>query len=146
MNKEKIEFRKVERKDLEEVFPLLQQLTEIDYSSRNKGVCWNLFLENNSSNGIVGLYEGKVVAYGAIVIENKIRGESAGHIEDIVVDKSMRGKNVGVDLIKELVEIAKEKGCYRITLNCDEPLLNFYKKNGFATKENEITLKLYLKK
>jgi hypothetical protein len=76
MNKEKIEFRKVERKDLGEVFPLLQQLTEIDYSSRNEGVCWNLFIANNSSNGIVGLYEGKVVAYGAIVIESKIRGES----------------------------------------------------------------------
>jgi len=32
----KIIFRKVERKDLDKVFPLLQQLTKIDYSSRDK--------------------------------------------------------------------------------------------------------------
>ena len=117
MNKEKIEFRKVERKDLGEVFPLLQQLTEIDYSSRNEGVCWNLFI-----------------------------GESSGHIEDIVVDKNMRGKNVGIDLIKELIKIGKDKGCYRITLFCDKPLLNFYEKNGFKINGNEIALKTYLKK
>ena len=146
MNKEKIKFRKVERKDLGEVFLLLQQLTEIDYSNRDEEICWNLFISNNSSNGIVGLYEDKVVAYGAIVIENKIRGESAGHIEDIVVDKNMRGKNVGIDLIKELVKIAKEKGCYRVTLFCDKPLLNFYEKNGFKISGNEIVLKTYLKK
>ena len=146
MNSEKIKFRKVEKKDLGEVFPLLQQLTEIDYSSRNEEICWNLFISNNSSNGIVGLYEDKVVAYGAIVIENKIRRESAGHIEDIVVDKNMRGKNVGIDLIKELVKIAKEKGCYRVTLFCDKPLLNFYEKNGFKISGYEIVLKTYLKK
>ena len=143
MNKEKIKFRKVKRKDLGEVFPLLQQLTEIDYSSRNEEICWNLFISNNSSNGIVGLYEDKVVAYGAIVIENKIRGESAGHIEDIVVDKNMRGKNVGVMLIDELIKIGKEKECYRITLFCKEHLIKFYNKNGFEV--NSMAMKLFPK-
>ena len=65
------------------------------------------------------------------IIESKIRGESAGHIEDIVVDNKVRGKRIGVDLIKELVKIAKEKRCYRVTLFCDESLVNFYDKNGF---------------
>ena len=140
-----IKFRLVERKDLDEVFPLLDQLTKIDYSSRNKDECWNRFTSNTSSNSVVGLYKDKIVAYGAVVIENKIRGEFAGHIEDIVVDKNIRGKNVGVGLINELVKIAKNKGCYRITLFCDEPLLNFYDKNGFKINGNEIALKKYLK-
>jgi glucosamine-phosphate N-acetyltransferase len=146
MNKEKIKFRKVERKDLGEVFPLLQQLTDIDYSNRDEEDCWNKFNSNTSSNSIVGLYKDKVVAYGAIVIENKIRGETAGHIEDIVVDKNMRGKNVGIDLIKELIKIGNDKSCYRVTLFCDKPLLNFYEKNGFNINGNEIVLKTYLKK
>ena len=81
---------------------------------------------------IVGIYDNEIVAYGAVVIESKIRGESAGHIEDIVVDNKVRGKRIGVDLIKELVKIAKEKRCYRVTLFCDESLVNFYDKNGFG--------------
>jgi ribosomal protein S18 acetylase RimI-like enzyme len=140
-----LKFRTVERKDLDEVWPLLNQLTEIDYEQRCKDDAWQRFISNNSSNSVVGVYESKIVAYGAVVIENKIRGELAGHIEDIVVDKSMRGKNIGMDLIKELIKIGNNKGCYRITLFCDKPLLNFYKKNGFNIKENEIALKKYIK-
>lgn len=139
-----IKFRKVKKEDINEIFPLLQQLTKIDYSSRNKDDCWDRFILNNSSNAIVGLYKNKIVAYGSIVIENKIRGEIAGHIEDIVVDKNMRGKNIGVNLINELINVAQKKECYRITLLCNEPLANFYYKNGFKT--NGIAMKKFIKK
>ena len=43
--------------------------------------------ENKSTKSIVGILDKKIVSYGSIVIENKIRGEVAGHIEDIVVSK-----------------------------------------------------------
>jgi len=137
-----ITFRPVKKQDLNEVFPLLNQLTEIDYFSRDKDKCWDNFISNTSSNSIVGLLEDKVVAYGSIVIESKIRGELAGHIEDIVVDKGVRGKNVGVNLIKELIKIGKTQNCYRITLFCDESLSTFYAKNGFEV--NKIAMKKYL--
>jgi ribosomal protein S18 acetylase RimI-like enzyme len=143
MNNEKIKFRKVERKDLGEVFLLLQQLTEIDYSNRNEEDCWNKFNSNTSSNSIVGLYKDKVIAYGSLVVENKIRGEAAGHIEDIVVDNKVRGNNVGVILIDELIKIGKEKECYRITLFCKEHLIKFYNKNGFEV--NSMAMKLFPK-
>ena len=138
-----IKFRRVERRDLDKVFPLLQQLTKIDYSSKDKSECWDAFKNNTSSNAIVGIYDNEIVAYGSVVIENKIRGESAGHIEDIVVDNKVRGKNIGVKLIKELVKIAKEKRCYRVTLFCDESLVNFYDKNGFKT--NGVAMKVFIK-
>lgn len=138
-----IKFRRVERKDLDKVFPLLQQLTKIDYSSRDKSECWDSFISNTSSNSIVGIYDNEIVAYGAVIIESKIRGESAGHIEDIVVDNKVRGKNIGVKLIEELVKIAKEKNCYRVTLFCDEPLVNFYNKNNFKT--NGVAMKVFTK-
>ena len=78
--------------------------------SVEKQSAWDSFVSNSSSNSIVGVFNKKIVAYGSIVIENKIRGEVAGHIEDIVVDKEVRGKMVGVSLIKELIAIAKKKG------------------------------------
>ena len=143
MNTEKITFRSVEEKDLSQVFLLLQQLTEIDYSNRDEEDCWNKFNSNTSTNSIVGLYKDKVIAYGSIIIENKIRGEVAGHIEDIVVDNNVRGNNVGNMLIDELIKIGKVKECYRITLFCKEHLIKFYNKNGFDV--NSIAMKLFPK-
>lgn len=135
-------FRPVEKKDINEIFPLLQQLVEIDYSNRDKEKCWELFESNTATNSIVGVYKDKIVAYGSIIIENKIRGTVSGHIEDIVVSNKVRNKNIGTKLIKHLVEIGEQKGCYRITLFCKKDLISFYSKNGFEV--NNITMKKFI--
>lgn len=135
-------FRSIIKEDLDDVFILLNQLKEKDIDSLDKDVSWKNFISNTGANSIVGLYENKIVAYGSIVIENKIRGDIAGHIEDIVVDTTVRGKMVGVKLVKELVNIGKSKGCYRITLFCDEKLIKFYQRNGF--KVNNVMMKCFL--
>ena len=135
-------FRSIIKEDLDDVFILLNQLKEKDIDSLDKDVSWKNFISNSGANSIVGLYENKIVAYGSIVIENKIRGDIAGHIEDIVVDTTVRGKMVGVKLVKELVNIGKSKGCYRITLFCDEKLIKFYERNGF--KVNNVMMKCFL--
>tara|TARA_B100001121_G_scaffold193682_1_gene169217 strand:- start:1348 stop:1776 length:429 start_codon:yes stop_codon:yes gene_type:complete len=135
-------FRSIIKEDLDDVFILLNQLKEKDIDSLDKDVSWKNFTSNTGANSIVGLYENKIVAYGSIVIENKIRGDIAGHIEDIVVDTTVRGKMVGVKLVKELVNIGKSMGCYRITLFCDEKLIKFYERNGF--KVNNVMMKCFL--
>ena len=135
-------FRKIEKKDLEDVFALLNQLKEKDIDSIDKDLSWKNFISNTSTNSIVGIYDDKVVAYGSIIIEHKIRGDIAGHIEDIVVDAAVKGKMWGVILVKELVQIGKTKGCYRITLFCDEKLIKFYERNGF--KVNNVIMKAFL--
>lgn len=137
-----IDFRAVKRSDLKEVIVLLNQLKEIDVSKINLNKAWSDFISNSSSNSIVGIYNNKVVAYGSLVVENKIRGEVAGHIEDIVVDSNVRGKMIGVALIKELIKIGEIKGCYRITLFCKETLVKFYSRNGFEI--NNVVMKKYL--
>lgn len=138
----KINFRLVKEEDINDVFILLNQLKKIDLENIDRKKAWNDFNSNTSSNSIVGIYNNRIVAYGSVVIENKIRGEVAGHIEDIVVDSEVRGKMVGVSLIKELIEISRKKGCYRITLFCNEKLINFYSRNGF--KVNNVVMKKYL--
>ena len=138
----KINFRPVKEEDINDVFILLNQLKKIDLEKIDRKKAWDDFNSNTSSNSIVGIYNNKIVAYGSVVIENKIRGEVAGHIEDIVVDTEVRGKMVGVSLIRELIEISRRKGCYRITLFCDKKLINFYSRNGF--KVNNVVMKKYL--
>ncbi len=138
----KVIFRNIEKKDLDQVFVLLNQLKQIEIDTIDKDKAWSDFINNTSSNSVVGLYNNKIVAYGSVVIENKVRGEVAGHIEDIVVDSEVRGKMIGVSLIKELIKVAKNKGCYRITLFCKETLVNFYGRNGFEV--NNVVMKKYL--
>ena len=137
-----INFRLVKEEDINDVFILLNQLKKIDLENIDRKKAWSDFKSNTSSNSIVGIYNNRIVAYGSVVIENKIRGEVAGHIEDIVVDSEVRGKMVGVSLIKELIEISRKKGCYRITLFCNKKLINFYSRNGF--KVNNVVMKKYL--
>ena len=117
-------------------------MKQIDIDSIDKDTAWSDFINNTGSNSVVGLYNDKIVAYGSVVVENKVRGEVAGHIEDIVVDSEVRGKMIGVSLIKELIKVAKNKGCYRVTLFCKETLVNFYSRNGFEV--NNVVMKKYL--
>ena len=138
----KLSFRKIKKSDLNYVFVLLNQIKKIDISHLNLDHSWDKFIQNNSSNSIVGIIDNKIIAYGSIIIENKIRGEVAGHIEDIVVDTEVRGKMIGVKLINELIEIGKKNNCYRITLFCKENLINFYSRSGF--KVNSVSMKRYL--
>ena len=138
----KVIFRNIEKKDLDQVFVLLNQLKQIDIDNIDKDKAWSDFTNNTGSNSVVGLYNDKIVAYGSVVVENKVRGEVAGHIEDIVVDSEVRGKMISVSLIKELIKVAKNKGCYRITLFCKETLVNFYGRNGFEV--NNVVMKKYL--
>ena len=135
-------FRRVKESDLDDVYVLLNQLKELDQDSIDKERAWKNFLKNTSANSIVGILDEKIVAYGSVVIENKIRGEVAGHIEDIVVDKNVGKKMIGTYLVKELIEICKKKKCYRITLFCNEKLVNFYSRNGF--KVNNVMMKKIL--
>ena len=138
----KISFRPIQESDIKEVSTLLNQLKKKDVNSIDFKKAWNDFSSNSSSNSVVAIYEKKIVAYGSIVIENKIRGEVAGHIEDIVVDKELRGKMLGVKLVKKLIQIGESKNCYRVTLFCDKKLISFYERSGF--KVNNIMMKKFL--
>lgn len=135
-------FRRVKESDLDDVYVLLNQLKELDQDSIGKERAWKNFSKNTSANSIVGIIDGKIVAYGSVVIENKIRGEVAGHIEDIVVDKNVRKKMIGIYLVNKLIEICKKENCYRMTLFCNEKLVNFYSRNGF--KVDNVMMKKFL--
>jgi len=79
----------------------------------------------------------EIVASGTIVIEPKILrgGQSVGHIEDIVVLKEFRGKNISQELLNILKIYAMYKNCYKVILDCSEEVKNVYIKNGFEVKD-----------
>ncbi|ORZ21859.1 acyl-CoA N-acyltransferase [Lobosporangium transversale] len=79
----------------------------------------------------------RVVATGTLVVEQKfLRGcAKAGHIEDIVVHDSQRGKKFGIRLIDQLRYLGTAIGCYKLLLTCSETNEPFYQKSGFERKD-----------
>lgn len=64
----------------------------------------------------------------------------AGHIEDVVVDARARGLGLGQIIIQAVLTLARQQGCYKIILDCKEPLIAFYAKNGFKQKGAQMAI------
>ena len=57
------------------------------------------------------------------------------YIDDICVDETARGQGVGRALYDHILDYAREKGCYNVTLNvwnCNPGAMAFYEKLGLA--------------
>ena len=59
-----------------------------------------------------------------------------GLIEDVVVDSSQRGKELGKLLVCALIELGRNLGCYKISLNCTDDKIPYYEKFGFKGEKN----------
>lgn len=125
---------------------LLTELTVTNYVD-NITFINNVERINNMGTIIVG-YIGEVknndfeiIASGTIIIEPKIirNCKSVGHIEDIVVTKHMRGKNICQTILNMLKNEGIESNCYKMILNCNDEVKNVYVKNGFEEKGIEMS-------
>ena len=83
---------------------------------------------------------GKVVGATTLLIEQKFihNGGLVGHIEDVVVDKNHQGQKIGEKIMKFLLEIANERGCYKTILDCTDDVKQFYEKLGFKQVASEL--------
>ena len=55
------------------------------------------------------------------------------YLEDIFIEEDMRGRGIGKEVFRILMEIALEEGCQRlewVCLNWNEPSKKFYEKMG----------------
>lgn len=97
-------------------------------------------IKNQNSHIIVIEYDNKIIGTAKIFIEYKLHNnfKNIGHIEDFVIDEKFRKNGLGYLLIDKLIEIAKNNNCYKIVLNCNDDVINFYKKNNFSIKGTEM--------
>ncbi|HIH46327.1 MAG TPA: GNAT family N-acetyltransferase, partial [Candidatus Nitrosotenuis sp.] len=86
----------------------------------------------------VAVYNDKVVGATTLLIEQKFihDGGKVGHIEDVAISKEFQSIGIGVMIIKEVLEYAKNQGCYKTILDCDEQVKPFYEKIGFSRHSN----------
>ena len=59
-----------------------------------------------------------------------------GHVEDVIIDPEYRGKGLAFSLLKEVLQVAREKNLSRVELNVlseNYPARRLYEKLGFTT-------------
>lgn len=145
--------------DINQMIPLMFQVAQMHYYKRKdifkeKGVEEIKLelkdrLENNENilvaeenNSIVGviIFKIKVVKEHVNLIDRKVMW-----IDELVVDKNLRGKGIGKRLFDEAKKYAKNNECDDIELNCwnfNENALKFYEKCGMTTQRKIMELKL----
>jgi len=124
-------------------FDLLETLTTVDQHLITFDMFDN-FIKNLNENHIVHVIEldDLIIASGTLFIENKIIHGcgKVGHIEDIVVYPSYKGKQLGSLIVNSLVKYANDRQCYKVILDCDNKLINFYDKCGFELNGSQMSL------
>lgn len=126
-----VKFRQIRESDLPLVIELLQSVSTFHPQPEQYDEIWAEFSRQNNCFALVATLDDVIVGYGSIVIEVKIRGGKAGHIEDIVCAELFRKQGIGKMMLTKLADHAKDEGCYKLSLQCRKSTEQFYKACGY---------------
>jgi len=134
----------LDKKYYNQILDLYSIFTKFDNNIMTHVKLKNIF-ENLPENHIIKFYldkEDNIIAAITIIIEQKIihNGQCVGHIEDFVVAEKEQHKGIGALLLEHVSQIAKQKKCYKVILDCHPLLENYYIKKGFSRKGNNMGL------
>lgn len=75
----------------------------------------------------------RVVSTGTLLIERKFAHALSlvGHIEDLAVDPGQSGKNLGLRMLDALDAVARQIGCYKTIVTCQDSNVGFHAQKGF---------------
>ncbi|MBM2852796.1 MAG: histone acetyltransferase [Candidatus Nitrosotenuis sp.] len=132
--------RKIEEGDLNNGFlESLDSLKMASNLSREKAKAILKKITANTNHVIfVAVLNNRIIGSTTMFIEQKFihDGGLVGHIEDVVVSKEHEGKGIGFRIIQAVLEYAKNHGCYKTILDCDDTVKPFYERLGFKRHSN----------
>jgi glucosamine-phosphate N-acetyltransferase len=131
--------REIQESDLNDGF--LESLNNLRPVNLEKDTAKNILkkiLNDNNHIIHVAVLNGKIVGSTTLLIEQKFihGGGLVGHIEDVVVMKEFERNQIGRQIVESLLKVAKERGCYKTILDCNENINKFYEKIGFKNESN----------
>ncbi|RKL68839.1 GNAT family N-acetyltransferase [Salipaludibacillus neizhouensis] len=77
---------------------------------------------------LVAYHDNQPIGAGRLRLE-----ENYGKAERVCILAEMRGKGLGAALMKEMEQVARERGMDKLKLNAQTHAESFYKGNGYAT-------------
>lgn len=131
--------RKLELKNLEEVFELLDELYEnkIEYSIFTQK--YKAILKDNNFYGIVAVENNKVVGVLISRVINRLaKKKNILFIDDLIVNEKYRNTGIGKLLIQDATNYAISKDCGALELTSMIENVNahkFYENNGFEKRQ-----------
>ncbi|KNC21358.1 putative glucosamine 6-phosphate N-acetyltransferase [Lucilia cuprina] len=116
---------------------LLSQLTHVGPVSRTQ------FLTRFSQMKASGDYfvtviedtrKNEIIGAASLIIERKFIHNCAirGRLEDVVVNDTYRGKQLGKLIVVTVSLLAQYLGCYKMSLDCKDKLIKFYETLGYV--------------
>jgi ribosomal protein S18 acetylase RimI-like enzyme len=130
--------REAEKKDFNAIVSILQLISPYYPTAEASVTLCEKFFGQTNVHSLVAEVENNVVGFGCILLERKIRGGIAAHIEDIAVKGEYQGYGIGKRLLKGLINICPD--AYKLTLVCTEENIGFYKSLGFTRGHIEMRL------
>ena len=141
MKKENIYICKATSSDVDSLIRLLEDLFSIEEDfcfneqKQRQGI-WML-LNDSRSYIIVAKFNGNIVGMCTIQrIISTAEGGEVGIVEDVIIDKKYRNKQIGTILLQAIEKYSKENELSRLQLLVDKkntPALNFYQKINWNT-------------
>lgn len=131
-----INIRNSKPQECDEVIALLQQLwpdRELNYEALKASFLKTFDLDGHIIR--VAEYEERLVGLCSISIRNNLKAEgNLANVDELVVDESMRGKEIGKLLMLDAEDIAKSFGCKALGLESSFHRVDahrFYENNGY---------------
>jgi len=131
--------RTLRREDLGRLEYLLNQLSTVgEVPSERVQVFFDSVAGSKTHTVfVVADSQDRIVACATLIIEPKLlhQGRCVGHIEDVVVDLTLRRQGVGRFMITHIIEYARTHDCYKVILDSSEQVAPFYEKCGMKMHE-----------
>ncbi len=146
--------RRGEEKDMPGINNLLEQVLSVHSTGRPDLFKSNTkkytdgelltILQDDSRPVFVAVDDGgKVLGYAFCVFQQHLGNNIMTdiltlYIDDLCVDETMRGQHIGRKLYDYVVDFARRKGCYNLTLNvweCNPSAKKFYEKCGLVPQK-----------
>jgi glucosamine-phosphate N-acetyltransferase len=123
--------RRVSKNDLPKVIDLLQEISVYNPPKKKLESIWERYSNQQNIFGYCFFFNDKLIGYGSINLEMKLKKGLMAYIEDVVVHKEFRNKKIGKMIVDYLIKVTQKEGCYKIKIDCSKNNILFYKKLGF---------------
>jgi len=154
MRRQSMEIRRADKRDLAGINALLEQVLMLHHRGRP-----DLFKADTKKYtdeelkaiilddtrpifvGVDG--EDRVMGYAFCMFQQHVNDNILTdirtlYIDDLCVDEALRGRHIGRQLYEYVLEFARSKGCYNVTLNvwaCNENARRFYESCGLLPQK-----------